>query len=208
MVVPNTFLCRRNLKGLYEEATEEGRRPFVGENVNRTTDLLKMKGLKRPFLPSPFFIGGEKNDPVLLEWVDYLKSRNQTSVHFHNEFEFKGDTAYWCLEQVEKGRLGVVSGELLGTKTYITHKPILVEDLMEENFLELSPQNYGIYIPQDEILLRPKFKWFAVLSTEELLESNIIISKYLKESMVATTSSTSQKIKKHTNITNKTVVAL
>jgi len=48
----------------------------------------------------------------------------------------------------------------------------------------LSPDMYGIYIPEPEILLRPKYQWFAVLDIHQLLKSNIFIAKHIKASMV------------------------
>ena len=72
---------------------------------------------------------------------------------------------------------------MIGTKTK-KGKTILLEDLMEEAFLDLSPDCVGIYLPADDILSRTKYQWFATISSRELLESRIIVAKYLKASMV------------------------
>jgi hypothetical protein len=58
---------------------------------------------------------------------------------------------------------------------------------MEEEFLDLSPSVYGIYIPADELLRRTKYQWFAVMPAEELLNTSPIIVKYLKASIVDST---------------------
>jgi len=50
----------------------------------------------------------------------------------------------------------------------------------------------GIYIPGDEILTRTKHKWFAVMPSEQLMKTNMIITKYLKSSMVDVVSKTYQ----------------
>jgi hypothetical protein len=55
---------------------------------------------------------------------------------------------------------------------------------MEDNYLDLSPNIYGIYIPEEEILLRPKYQWFAVLDSQQILETNMFIAKHIKASMV------------------------
>jgi hypothetical protein len=55
---------------------------------------------------------------------------------------------------------------------------------MEEEYLDLSQHAVGIYIPADEILRRPKFQWFDVLPSEQILKTNMIISKYLKASIL------------------------
>ena len=57
---------------------------------------------------------------------------------------------------------------------------------MEEEFLDLHHDAVGIYIPNDEILKRPKFQWFAILPADEILKSRMVISKYLTSSIIDT----------------------
>jgi hypothetical protein len=38
---------------------------------------------------------------------------------------------------------------------------------------------YGIYIPQDEVLQRSKYNWFARMSIEQILKSQLMIAKYM-----------------------------
>jgi hypothetical protein len=79
--------------------------------------------------------------------------------------------------------MNLLGGELVGVKTQ-SKKAVLLDNLMEEEFLDFSPSMVGVYIPADEILLRNKYQWFAVLPPEQLLTSNIIIAKYLMASNV------------------------
>ena len=76
----------------------------------------------------------------------------------------------------------MIDGKKIGIKSK-DDKPIFLDDLMEEKFLNLSG-SFGIYIPSDELLKRNKHNWLAVLSKEEIYNSNIAISKYLKASIV------------------------
>jgi hypothetical protein len=62
----------------------------------------------------------------------------------------------------------------------------MLEDMMEEQYLELDPKCYGIYIPNDEILKRTKYQWFAVMESDELLRSNLSIVQYMKSSIMDT----------------------
>jgi hypothetical protein len=55
---------------------------------------------------------------------------------------------------------------------------------MEDNYLDLNTNMYGIYIPEEEILLRPKYQWFSVLDSQQILETNMFIAKHIKASMV------------------------
>ena len=55
---------------------------------------------------------------------------------------------------------------------------------MSEDYLDLDKDAYGIYIPAEEVLARPKYQWLAYLSSEEVLKTNAVIIKYLKSSTV------------------------
>lgn len=189
MVVPNSFVCIKNLKQFYDESIAGGR-PFVCENINRTTNLAHQKH-KMLFVPDLYFIGGAKNDPVILELVEHLKLRNKNP-HFSSETDFVGDASEWCIEAINKQKMNLVGGERVGVKTQ-DRKTILLENLMEEEYLDLNHNAVGIYIPADEILNRPKFQWFAVLPSEQILKANMIISKYLMASIVDSTNEYNKK---------------
>jgi hypothetical protein len=182
MVVPNSFLCTNNLKGMYDEGIS-GHKPFVCESVNRTLNIQnQVNGSKMLFIPDTYFMGAEKNNQVILEYVDYLKTRSMNG-HITRVYEFLGDTQLGCIGSINIGKMNLIGGEYIGIKTK-KRKPVLIEDLMEDNYIDLNPNIYGIYIPEDEILLRPKYQWFAVLNSQQILESNMFISKHIKASMV------------------------
>jgi hypothetical protein len=184
MVVPNSFVCLRNLKSLYDEGTQ-GNRPFVCENINRTLDIAN-KTNNLLFVPDLNFFGAPKNNETLKSLIEYLKKKNRTP-HFSSESDFLGDSAHWCLTAIMRHEMTLIGGELIGVKTQ-KRKAILLDDLMEENFLDLNTSIYGIYIPNEELLRRHKYKWFAVINESMLMNSSSIICKYLKASIVDTTS--------------------
>jgi len=41
------------------------------------------------------------------------------------------------------------------------------------------PAMYGIYLPQQEILNRMKYAWFARMSPLQIMESSLTIKKYI-----------------------------
>ena len=198
MVAPNSFLCIKNLKTFYDEGIA-GNRPFVCETVNRTVNIEKQKQ-KLLFVPDLYFAGAAKNDPTILELVEYLKKRNKNP-HFTCEPDFTGDSSQWCLDAIQNQKLNLIGGQQIGVKTN-NRKTILLENLMEEEFLDLSPSAVGIYIPAEEILNRPKYQWFAVMPAEQILKTNMIISKYL---MASIADSTNEYFKRKTE---KSVVTL
>jgi hypothetical protein len=198
MVIPNSFLCLKNLKSFYQNGIS-GNKPFVCENINRTENLIQQKQ-KLLFSPDLYIMGAAKNDPTILEFVEYLKKRNR-SPFFTAEPGFLGDSAQWCISTINTQHMNLIGGELVGVKTN-ERKPILLENLMEEEFLDLHHDVVGIYIPNDEILKRPKFQWFAVLPADQILKSRMIISKYLLSSII----DTNDEYKRKTEI--KSVVSL
>jgi hypothetical protein len=183
MTIPNSFICMKNLLPLYQSGIEGGK-AFVGENINRYTNLVNDKN-NRIFTPdSSVIIGAEKKNTHIREFADYLKIRNQNP-HFSMESEFLGYSSQQCLSMIRGKKMNLIGGEAIGVKT-MDGKPVGIEALMEENFLNLCPMKlYGIFVPGDEILRRIKYQWFAVLSAEELLNSNIIVVKYLINALVS-----------------------
>tara|TARA_Y100000361_G_scaffold52239_1_gene45726 strand:+ start:6793 stop:7836 length:1044 start_codon:yes stop_codon:yes gene_type:complete len=175
MLVPNSFVCTKNLKLLYEDGIVWNK-PFICQNINHTTNLLKKKN-NLLFMPSTCFMGASKNNETILQFIEYLKARNSNQ-HMYNENEFVGDSSHWCLNQVNNNNMNLIDGQLIGVKN-MDNKPILLDNLMEESYINFYPDMYGIYIPSNEILKRHKYEWFACLSSKEVLQSNAIISKYL-----------------------------
>ena len=76
----------------------------------------------------------------------------------------------------------MVDGKTIGIKTN-KNKQILLEDLCEEAYLDLHPRAVGIHIPSDEVLRRTKYEWLTNIQPNELLNTNLIIAKYMKASI-------------------------
>jgi len=171
IIVPNSFICTRNLAPLL------GQNPFVAEMVNRTTS-------NNNFMPSTKFMGANKGCPILKKML--AENKVDVNRHFTVEPKILGNIQKWLYNEVEAGSINLVNGKLIGTKTS-KGRQILLEDLMSENYLDLDEEHYGIYIPADEVLARPKYQWLAHLSSNEVLKTNAIITKYLKSSAVDAT---------------------
>ena len=185
IVLPNSFVCIKNLKEFYDENTDDGKTAFVCEKVNRSLNTLRDKK-KMVFTPDTYIVGSPKNNETILELITFLKSK-YSSPHFSSSNEFTGLTSHWCIEAINQGQMNLVGGEFVGVKNK-NRKRILLENLLEEDYLDLHRNAVGIYIPMEDVLQRPKYQWFAVLPSEQILESNMIISKYIVASLVDTTS--------------------
>jgi hypothetical protein len=186
IIVPNSFLCMKNLKPFYEKniTSYSGKNvPFSCEKVNN--GVMDNKN-PNPFVPSIYFMGAKKNDKTIKELIDYLKLRN-LNPHSTQEVDFNGDTSKWLYMCANNGKINRVDGRDIGIKTS-DGKPILLDNLMEEDYLAIDGNTYGIYIPADEILKRTKYQWFAIVPSEEVFNVNSVIAKYLMSSVIDSSS--------------------
>ena len=183
MVLPNSFLCMKPLRDFYLDATAMDK-AFVCEGVNRSANITRQGGKGRlAFLPDLRIFGANKNDPVIKELAVYLKQRIQNQ-HFSADWELLGEDGYWCLDQVELDKMNLVGGEVVGVKTKL-RKPILIENLLEEDYLDLSPHCVGIAIPDEDVLARTKYQWFAVIDVAGILDGGSILAKYAKAAIMS-----------------------
>ena len=183
MVLPNSFLCMKPLKDFYLDATASDK-PFVCEAVNRTANITRQGQLGRlAFLPDLRIFGANKNDETIKELIKRLKQKIQVP-HFSGDLELLGEDGYWCMDQVELDKMNLVGGEVVGVKTRC-RKPILIENLLEDDYLKLSPYCVGIAIPDDEVLARTKYQWFASMDTRSILEGESILAKYAKAAILS-----------------------
>lgn len=183
MVVPNSLVCLRNLKKIYESATEDNKM-FVVENINRNVPREKIHR-RYTFMPNTYIMGAKRDCPILKEYIDYLKDQSSVS-YFSAHPDFEGENNEWCLQKIQEDKVTLVGGEYFGVKSG-EGKPILVDDLMGEDYLDISEKAVGIYIPESDILTRTKYQWFAIIPSDQLFEVNAIVVKYLKASIIDST---------------------
>ena len=170
LIVPPSFLCMRDLHEMYASGVS-GNKMFICEIVDKN-----ITSTTHEFYPSTSFMGAEKECPVVKVLIDFMErtiSRDYTS-----QLEFLGEFDRWCNSRVQKHEINMIPGKLIGTKT-MDDSTILIDNLLSNDYIDLYPQTYGIYIPAKEILNRRHYEWFARMSPQQVLESNIIISKYI-----------------------------
>jgi hypothetical protein len=182
MVVPNSFLCLKNLKTFYDEHTEKNQ-AFVCETINRTSNIVKGTNSGH-FISGLEIFGANKSNNTMFGLIEFMKEMNRNG-HFHEENKFLGSLQHECNEKNKDGHLTIVGGDYIGIKT-TNRKPILIDDLFEESYIDLPTYAYGIHIPADDVLKRKNFQWFASMHPKEIMKTNIIISKYLKASITDT----------------------
>ena len=67
---------------------------------------------------------------------------------------------------------------MIGTKT-LDDAPVLVENLLGEDYINYYNNMYGIWIPSSMILKRIYYNWFVRMSAEQILQGNFILAKYI-----------------------------
>jgi hypothetical protein len=171
-LIPSSFICFYDLRSLYD-AHLGSANVMIGE-LRSTTSLASEK----QYSPSTKIIGCKKFDPVMKEFMDYLMQI--TDRDHTQEMDFTGETTRWWLaKQAESSAaVSIIPAEELGVKT-TANKPVLIEELLSDIDVPLSPTAAGLYIPEQEILKRSKYQWFARLSPKQVLESHTLIGKYL-----------------------------
>ena len=167
---PLSFVCMRDLLGLYMEGTQNNRM-FVCEGVNRTSSFTKMD-----FFPDPSFFGAPKNCEMVRELSHFIETTITTD--YTSESILLGEFAKWCQRRIEKRKINFINGKAIGVKD-LDEKQVVIDDLMSNYYLNLCPRMYGILIPAREILMRQNFQWFARLSEKQVLKSNTIIGNYI-----------------------------
>jgi hypothetical protein len=170
MICPLSFVCLKDLNELYVKGTR-GEKMFVCETVDRN-----VSSSESDFYPNLSFCGAPKESETVRELCNFIQ---RTSSHDYTAaVKFDGEFDKWCKERIESGKINLIEGVEIGTKT-IDEKQVIVDDLMSNNYLDLYQGTYGILIPSEEILSRNKFEWFARLSPKQVLQSETIIGNYL-----------------------------
>jgi hypothetical protein len=170
LMCPISFLCIKNLMGLYSKGIS-GDKMFVCETLDRN-----ITSTTHDFYPNVCFSGAPKECNTVKMFIDFIT--RTLSNDYTAESVFLGDFNRWVNTRVQNGQINLIKGAEIGTKT--SHgKPILLEDLMSNNYLDVYSNTYGIYIPANEILNRRQYEWFARLSHKQVLHSDTIIGNYI-----------------------------
>lgn len=170
LIVPPSFVCMRNLDELYQMGTS-GNKMFICETVNRNITSTTYE-----FYSNISFMGSSKECPELKNMIDFMQ--RTISSDYTAQSEFLGEFNRWCNSRVQKHEINLIPGKMIGTKD-MDDKMILVDNLLSNDYIELYSQAYGIYIPAKEIVNRVHYEWFARMSQQQVLESNVIICKYI-----------------------------
>jgi hypothetical protein len=167
--VPISFLCSRDIIGIYEKGIRDDTM-FVCENINTN-----ISATNNMFYPDARFMGAKKNNEMMAKYIFHLE--NLLGSDYAAEYEFTGGYNKWINEHMDKKHgIRLIPGTDVGTKT-INEEPVLIDHLLNQDFIQFYNKMYGIWIPSDQILKRNNYEWFARLSADQIFQSNTILAK-------------------------------
>lgn len=170
MHCPISFLCMKDLAGLYAKGIR-GNRMFICETIDRNSS-----SNTKNFYPNVSFCGAPRECETVVQLCNYIQivsSNDHTA-----ESKFLGQFDRWCMKKFEEGKINLIEGVEIGTKT-VSEEQIILDDLMSNHYLDLYKGTYGILIPSNELLNRLQYGWFVRSSPRQVLESDTIIGNYL-----------------------------
>ena len=177
MLLPDSFICLDTLKYIYNSGIENDKM-FVSEllhanNVN--TPECNME-VRENYYPSTKLMGCAKESQTMKCYINMLEtliSQDSTA-----ESIFTGEIQLWLNEKVKNEYINIITSEYLGGRDN-NGKIVTLDELMGSSFIEFHDSMLGIYIPDDELLLRSKYSWLSRMSSQQVLESNNVLGKYL-----------------------------
>lgn len=177
MLLPDSFICLDSLKYIYNTGIQDDKM-FVGEllhtnNVN--TPECNME-TRNNYYPSTKLMGCAKECQTMKCYINMLEtliSQDSTA-----ESVFTGEIQLWLNEKVKMQGINIITSEYLGGRDN-NGKIVTLDELMGSSFIEFHDSMLGIYIPDNELLLRSKYSWLSRMSSQQVLESNNVLGKYL-----------------------------
>jgi hypothetical protein len=168
--VPISFLCFRDLISLYNRGTNDDTM-FVCENYD-----LNVTSTTKLFYPDAHFIGARKENDTVKAFIDFME--RTISDDYTAQTGFLGEFDRWCNDKITKGKMRLIPGSNVGTRT-VDDEPVTVETLLGDDYIHFYGKMYGIWIPDKMILKRRHYEWFARMSPEQIFQSQFILAKYM-----------------------------
>tara|TARA_Y100000992_G_C21274443_1_gene499041 strand:+ start:2477 stop:3373 length:897 start_codon:yes stop_codon:yes gene_type:complete len=169
MNVPPSFLCFKDMNDLYEQGVIDNK-VFVGESLSKSNEY-------NVYINNNF-IGSNKNNEDLKHIISDLETfllDDQT-----DEVVFLDKINKYLEKRVINNEINLVSGKHLGLFDD-KNRIINMEDLLQNTNYNLDKDVVGINIPIDDIIKSLKYEWFSKLDTNEIIESNTLVAKFIND---------------------------
>ena len=168
--VPISFLCFSDLIGLYNKGINDDSM-FVCENY-----ALNISSTNKLFCPNANFMGAKKENDTVKDFINLME--RTISDDYTAQTKFLGEFDGWCNDKITKGKMRLIPGTDVGTRT-VDDEPVTVETLLSDDYIHFYGKMYGIWIPADQILKRRHYEWFSRMSPEQIFQGQFILAKYI-----------------------------
>jgi len=168
LVVPESFICKKNMICLYNEYCKKSFIVFEKYDCNNSN-------LKVNYNCSNKFMGSCKSNEELYGYIrhlEYILSTDNTS-----NVVFQDSINKYLDDLSNRQGVLLLNGRLIGIKDK-NNEFISIEDLFSDKFIDCSDV-YGIYLMNEEIQKRTKYNWLLDANITSLKESNLYICKEL-----------------------------
>ena len=177
MLLPDSFICLDSLKYIYDTGVS-GDKMFVGELLDTTSikNPDSKINIRIDYHPNTKLMGCSRNCEAMNCYINMLEtliSQDSTA-----ESIFTGEIKNWLNDKVNNQSINIITSEYLGGRDN-NNTLVTLDQLMGNSFIEFHDSLLGIYIPGDELLLRSKYSWLSRMSSQQVLESNNVLGKYL-----------------------------
>lgn len=175
ITIPASFLCMKPLGQVYNQMTA-GDKIVVGELVDHNSTSTWTH-----FFPSHKIIGCRRGCKTMKELCSIME--RIISDDYTDESTFLGLEDQHLLSFLFANKANQIDAKLLGVED-IYGKIVGIDRLIGNSHIPFDTNLYGIYIPNDEILKRTAYQWFARLSTSQVMSSKTNIGELLRSSNV------------------------
>lgn len=165
IVIPDTFVCARNLIDMYNDSIAQN-------DMFISLDPVAASARREP---DAYVFGAPKSSPVIQAYIDFLYKGVVDDVA-RSTYEQRRRLWLWISAYQKNGKLDI--SPVFGV-TDTRGRVITTERLFEDIEIDLPLNNCGLIIPSNEILARRKYNWFAYLSEDDVLKARIFISRYI-----------------------------
>lgn len=175
--LPLSFIALRNIDDLYTMCLKN-HECFIGTSINKHIPYNN-----EDFMIDTSIMGCVKESKVMKDIIETYS--HMTSKDFTHEHILEGTLNKYIEERVRNDDMYLLQPEYLGLVDN-ENNPITTERLMEpkQNDYSLNHMSYGIVVPHKDIMNRTKYQWYGMLSFEDVLDVDNMISYYLLQTNV------------------------
>lgn len=166
LLVPPSTICFQDLfHAPYSGLTQSD--ALIGEYIDKSVHSGDVV-----YSPNTRFMGCLKGSDVMREFCEHLELL--ISKDYTDEVNFLGECSNWWSNKILQGKAGLVTAKELGVQ--IPAGPMTIEKLLGDTIYPLFPEATSVFIPQEDILNRLKYQWFARQSPQQVLEGDYFIA--------------------------------